>query len=98
MEGGVLFLFSKTVKFSGNTSADIYLVMNAVGQEVLSLSMLILQYLWTHHEKFSTGGFADEILQLRTTSSVARTDTTSSASRATTTGGNVTLKLVSSYS
>ena len=41
-----IILFSKTVQDYGNRSADICLVMQAVGQAGHSLSMRILRSLW----------------------------------------------------
>ena len=41
-----IILFSKTVQDYGNRSADICLVMQAVGQAGHSLSMCILRSLW----------------------------------------------------
>ena len=42
-----IILFSKTVQDYGNRSADICLVMQAVGQAGHSLSMCILRSLWS---------------------------------------------------
>ena len=47
-----IILFSKTVQDYGNRSADICLVMQAVGQAGHSLSMCILRSLWFNSGKF----------------------------------------------